>query len=767
LILSKENLNLPFFIKKFTLKIILKKMKKLLLTAAVAAMSLGSFAQSSYYFIKKTGVTDAFNWNYFSASGTAAVKILDKPNNDVLSSSQSLPFSFNLYGTSYSSYKASDNGYITFDAAASTSDNSPAALPSASEPNNAIFAFWSDLELKAAPNANFPVGIWNFTYGTSPNRVHVIHWFGVSKKGSSIAANADVLSFAIKLYEGGGFDILHSSFGGSNFSGAIGVQDAGTSATTVAGSPSISFAPSADGTNAKTNFYEFKGGTQPAKDAAVLSVNLGKIYKTGTSINIGGSLVNYGSEKITSLDLNYSIDNGATQTQSLTGLNLDPSGVGKYTYSITAKPWVVGAAGAAYAVKVWTSNVNGAADDNTSNDEMSASVFSNNGTSGTKKVLVEEGSGAWCGFCPDGHQIMRGILDDPNNKDKVFGVIHHNSDKMKNAESDQINGAYATGYPYGVVDRVLFNGQTTVGLNRGLWESKVNERLTATTPVNVTIIDKKFDVATRKLTFTVKADFVDYYSGDLRLNAYVVENDVRGAATSTSGNPDFKQHNYYSKDYPGGSVDPSNDLAEQPEWMIGYKHEHVVRSIPSTAWGTAGIIPAIPAPGSSYQKTYTYTIPAASKVTGLVGKNASPCTLCLEDDGEGMNKVDYFSVIGFVSKYDASNVAENEVLNSDMISSVWGVGVNPITVDANSAVQVFPNPTNDITNINITVSKFSNVTMSLIDMTGKTVQTIANNNFSVGQHNFTVKTSELPNGVYFLNAYINGRVNSQKIVVAH
>ncbi len=48
--------------------------------------------------------------------------------------------------------KVSDNGYITFDLTTTASVNTPTALPDAGGPNNAIYAFWSNVELKSAPN---------------------------------------------------------------------------------------------------------------------------------------------------------------------------------------------------------------------------------------------------------------------------------------------------------------------------------------------------------------------------------------------------------------------------------------------------------------------------------------------------------------------------------------------------------------------------------------------------------------------------------------
>ncbi len=738
-------------------------MKKLLLGLALLAAGTGSYAQS-YYSIKKIGVADSYDWQYGLTNGNV---LLNKPNNDVLSSSQTVPFSFTLFGNSYTSYKVSDNGYLTFDTSASTSDNTPATLPSASKPQNSIFGFWADLELKAAPapNANFPVKVLNYSYGTSPNRVHVIQWFGVSKKGAAIAANSDVLAFAVRLYEDSHFDVVYSWGGNANFTGSVGTQDAGNNAYTISGSPSFSFPLTAGASqkNADAIIYTFKSGTQPDWDASVISSTIKNVVKLG-NVNVAGVVTNYGKSTINTFDINYSVDGGATVTKNITGVNIAPGGG---TYSFThPTAWVPATPGKLYACKIWASNLNGNNDANPSDDEFNVSCFVNEGLNGTKHVLLEEGSGAWCGYCPDGHLIMTSILEDPNYAGKVFGVVHHNGDGMTNANSDIINSKFATGYPFGMIDRTLFSGQTSVGLSRNLWVQNVDAKLNAPTPVDVTITNKKYDPATRKLTFTVKANFADYYMGDLRLNAFIVEDKVRGADVHST----WTQHQYYSKQ---GSAagGPSHPLYELPEWMVGYVHNHVVRKVnpiaTSSAWGDAGIIPTIVSKGDTYTQNYSYTIPVLKTVTGILGKNTLPCNLCNENDGDGMNKPSDIKIIGFVSMYDATDITKYEVLNSMEESSVWGTGVTEKRVSTISVSSLYPNPTQDVINVELNLTQSANVAVTITDVAGKLVQTVANKSLPNGASMLPLSTLALQNGIYFMTLNVNGQSVTHRFVVAH
>eukprot|EP01036_Dinobryon_divergens_P059702 gene59702-79646_t len=140
-------------------------------------------------------------------------------------------------------------------------------------------------------------------------------------------------------------------------------------------------------------------------------------------------------------------------------------------------------AGQTYSIKVWVSEINDNADENNANDEITTSVFVNNGISGTKNVLVEEGTGAWCGYCPDGHLRMKDIK---TQTPSVVTVMHHNGD-----------------------------GEATVGQNRGLWANRVATQANVPAPLEIKITSKTFDPASRKIDFTVEVKSVDYVKAAL------------------------------------------------------------------------------------------------------------------------------------------------------------------------------------------------------------------------------------------------------------
>jgi hypothetical protein len=698
-----------------------------LMMFAVAAV------QAQYYYIAKKGVDADFN----PFTSTGATTLLNKPSNDVLSTAQTIPFAWSYYGNPVTQYKASDNGYITFDVSSTTSDGANTTLPDAGGPNNAIYAFWDDLELKTfTPNANAIIAVKSWTYGTAPKRIHVIQWMAPSPFGQASASN--VLYATVRLYEGGDFDVVNS-YGFGSFSGTIGCENTdGTAGTMVTGSPNRNFG-GGNGTYdaATSDVFEFHEGTQSMYDIAMLKSTTPAIVSVSTGATVAGVLSNYGSEAITSFTLNYTVDGGSVVTQNVTSVNIAPSG-GTYNFSHATKA-MLATAGKNYAIKVWASNINGNVDGNTTNDELSFSVFVNNGVSGDKHVFVEEGTGAWCGYCPDGHLRMKDIIDQIPS---TVAVMHHNSDGMTNTNSDIINTTYQTGFPYGMIDRVLFSGETTVGQNRGLWANRVATQVNAPTPFDVKITTKTWDAATRKINFTVEVKSVDYAQGDIRINAYVVENNIKGAAGNS-----FSQHNYYSSTNPNGAAGgPSHPLYNEAYVIDGYNHQHVVRNIPSGAWGTAGVIPNTVAPNATYTQSYSYTLPAEKMVT-LAGA----------DPIRGMNKAEDIVLAAFVSYYNA-DVNKRQVMNSTEVTLFGGYNGISNPVKTEIATTVYPNPTSGLTTVNFTLTNTAATAVEVYDMLGNKVLTANEGQYTAGEHTVAFNADALSNGMYLVQVKIDGEI---------
>ncbi len=250
-------------------------------------------------------------------------------------------------------------------------------------------------------------------------------------------------------------------------------------------------------------------------------------------------------------------------------------------------------------------------------DEPDNFEISNVPSAFTKKVLIEEFTGAWCGYCPDGAHIVESIINDNNGK--VVGVSLHSGDAMEVAHTNFLETTYQnTGYPSGMVDRVSINGSTS--LNRGYWESVANAQLSETAVCGLAIIS---EVNGQNATVEVHAGFNSTLNGDdYRLTVYLIEDGVTGTGYG------YDQSNYY------------NEVAESPFYNLGnpiegYEHNHTLRAILSESLGDAIMVSEM-ASGGEHIETYTVDLSSYNK-----------------------NKL---SIVAFVT-YIGSTIAEHEIMN--------------------------------------------------------------------------------------------------------
>lgn len=680
----------------------MRKLVTLLCAGLVSSTALAQNYVNSTY----TGTDAAYD---YLAAGTS---ILAVPSTEVLSSAQTLPFSWNYYGSAVTSYKVSDNGYITFNTTESTSYNSNVAIPNAAEPNNAIYAFWDDFNLVSGSGT--PDAVKSWTYGTAPTRTHVIQWHSVTPLGATTFTYATIL-----IHECGDFEIVLPWATSTGLSGTVGAENStGTSASSIFGSPTMTYPSGTTSVAADDRVYRFIwDGT--SYDLTVESIDLSDFVTVGNNA-VTGDITNLGGATVSSFDLHYSVDGGTPVDQSISGVSIAPGSTYSFSHSTL---WNVATGGQNFTLCVWADNINGNADERTCNDQICDDLFSNLGITGDKTVLVEEFTGAWCGYCPDGEVVVDDIL--ATYPGDVISVSVHDGDGMEYAEG--IRSAFAvSAYPNANVDRYLFAGEAAVPHSRGVWKSHSAARTTAYTPVNVAV-GSSYDAGTRMITATVEASFVDYSAGDLRLGLMIAEDHVTGTGTG------YNQVNYY------------NTTAGHPYYgagdpILGYDHRRVLRTNPNGPHGLAGVIPANVSPGSTYSNTWTYTLPAGY------------------DDTE-------ISIIGFVYNYK-SDLTKGEIYNSGTNPLGVVLGADKPTVNGFS-FNAYPNPVNQGGYAQIELEKATPATLEVFNTLGQREAVLFEGNLSAGSHVISYDVSEVPAGVYFLILTTPEGKAQQKVIVSH
>ena len=211
-----------------------------------------------------------------------------------------------------------------------------------------------------------------------------------------------------------------------------------------------------------------------------------------------------------------------------------------------------------------------------------------------KNVLLEQHTGAWCGWCPDGTVMVDEIVALYGRR--VIGVKIHNGDAMEIPEESVIGDALGLeGFPTASVNRESFGG--IVFLDRGDWqtacETQMRQRAKAEVDCFYTL-----DRTTRVAKIQIVANIVEAMSLPLKFNAFVVEDDVTGTGSS------YDQHNYLS----GRAGYENNPYYKQPSVLVGYHHMKVVRKMLGGAWGVAGPLPAAVKPGERYTHTFQVTL---------------------------------------------------------------------------------------------------------------------------------------------------------------
>ena len=149
-----------------------------------------------------------------------------------------------------------------------------------------------------------------------------------------------------------------------------------------------------------------------------------------------------------------------------------------------------------------------------------------------------------------------------------------------------------------------------------------------------------------------------------------------------------------------------------------YIHNNAMRDAVSDVWGDADVITSTTV-GSTFSKTYNYTIPGVWKPRNL-------------------------ELVAFVTEYN-TNVNQRSVLNATEVRLADSVQVNQIGIVEASDVElvVYPNPATDYA----MVSSNAVITeVAIINTLGQTIATIPAN-----AENVQINTQDLAKGIYMIS----------------
>ena len=132
----------------------------------------------------------------------------------------------------------------------------------------------------------------------------------------------------------------------------------------------------------------------------------------------------------------------------------------------------------------------------------------------TKKAVLEEFTGEWCGYCPDGAAIIRQLKTDK--QDQFFAISYHIGDPFEISAGHSLDNTFnSLGYPSATIDR---EGQT---ISRSIWENRINQALADTADCGL-----KIDSSVNGNTLKVKVMFAGTSDFDAFLTVAIIEDDV-------------------------------------------------------------------------------------------------------------------------------------------------------------------------------------------------------------------------------------------------
>ena len=312
------------------------------------------------------------------------------------SSSQTIPFGFELDGQHFTSFKVSPNGIVTFSTGVSNlPGNTPKALPSPEIPDNSLTMWGITME-----DGDF---VLTKTFGSAPNRQFWIQFNSCHSAGTKagwvytsivLEETSNKVHFVDQRQLCGQNNNLCTGFG----SITMGIQINATTAYQVIGSP-VPLRSTNDFKPDDNGYYTFIPGVQPQNDINLVSLDIAEDLKlVDAPFLLKGKIKNYGADALTSFTLNYQVDGGQIVAHAISGISVPKLGEYSFTHSTPWKPTTE----KTFDLKISVAQPNGSEDQDLSNNsvEKSINVWEN---LIDRRVLHEIFNSSTCGPCNPGN----------------------------------------------------------------------------------------------------------------------------------------------------------------------------------------------------------------------------------------------------------------------------------------------------------------------------------------------------------------------------
>lgn len=188
----------------------------------------------------------------------------------------------------------------------------------------------------------------------------------------------------------------------------------------------------------------------------------------------------------------------------------------------------------------------------------------------SRKVLIEEFTGEWCGWCPMAAYNIEQLIDEYDGD--VLTAAIHNGDGLAYENEGLLRAAFGINYfPSGVV------GRTYLGSDIGFNDPTMNQAIIDLVDQEINFddillgVDITSSIVGNKVAVDVKVDFFENIDEQLRVTVYLIENNVVSGA----------QQNYFTN-YAGfeGAY-----YYSQPAILPNFVHQKVLRKVGTDIYG--------------------------------------------------------------------------------------------------------------------------------------------------------------------------------------
>jgi len=680
---------------------------------------------------------------YLTANLSGYTQIL-APGSTGWTSQETIPFSFDFNGSTYTQYYASASGVVTFESSVGTAPSSTnTALPTSEVPSNSICA-WG-LNLSGANDA-----IVSKTFGTAPDRQHWIIW---ASAGASGLTGTNWTYWGVVLEETTNkayvVDMRTYSSSGGNCALTVGVQYDSTSAVSVGSSVGAQDVTSGGGTSDQSDnsWYMFAPGTQPANDIFNLTVDNSIYHEVNTANNIMGTIMNFGSATITSMEMSYSVDGGTPVSDNLTGLSVASGASYQYTLPTAWTP----TSEATYTITTDVVTINGGTDGDASNNEASMDILVHP-TPVPRKPLLEQFTSSTCPPCQPGNVVVNGVLA---NYSGEYSKLNYQmswpgtGDPYFTDEGGERRTFYAvTGVPDMRTDGD--EGMNSNSFTAAHFEAAQDVPAFVNLTIEATLQQEaEYEVQNGAL---VKIDSTYHVSASVKMNPIV---DMPAGLTA---HITIQENITYDNEKTNGETE---------------FHDVMKKMLPDASGTTLAAIAA----NDSFSFSESHTFMGDYRLSNDAG---DPIDHTIEHSVEEWNDLHAVTWIQNDNTNEVWQSENTEVVMLDEISNVTTEVVDGVTITTVGGVEyetlpngnlaplgvedvaganfsMYPNPANDVITITGLVG---NAKVSIYDATGRLVRTESGN---AG----TLNVSDLEAGVYNITVENRGAVQMEKVTIVH